>query len=176
MSANKLKIEETDYSQEYLVICICSAIQDYRLSWHLNQQLGIELSKCDDFKYIPVKSKQEVTASVFLYSDKTNLKYQLVSNRNTDGYLLPDLKQVDYLLFIKGNTDANEWKDKLNIIANIPQILTAYLGVFNMIKNINILLTDLEIHITNYFYQQNAEEKKNKTRLSNEKKYPLGKN
>ena len=65
----KVKFDEKDYSEEYQVVCICSTLQDYRLSWHLNRLFDINLEKFDDFKYYSTKSKQEILSSLFLFYD-----------------------------------------------------------------------------------------------------------
>jgi len=148
----KVKFDEKDYSEEYQVVCICSTLQDYRLSWHLNRLFDINLEKFDDFKYFSTKSKQEILSSLFLFYDNANdLHYHLISNRNAGQYLLPELKQVDYLLFLKGCFEKNQLEQNIRNISNIPNVIMAYTEEFSKIKDINILLAELEVHNLKFY-------------------------
>ena len=164
------KLDQPDYSSEYQVICICSSLQDYRLSWHLNNLFKLDLAKSDDFEYIVRKTNQSIKSSLYLFSDsKTLLDYQLISNRNVNGFLMPEQKQVDYFFFIKGFNDPPKIKVMEDKIRHIPNVMTAYIADFGKLKDINNILSDLELHLMKIL-SENKNEKKF------EKKNHVGKN
>ena len=166
------KLDQPDYSSEYQVICICSSLQDYRLSWHLNKLFKLDLAKSEDFEYLARKTNQSVKSSLYLFSDtKTLLDYQIISNRNPNGFLMPEQKQVDYFFLIRGLYDLQKTKAMEDKIRNIPNVMTAYIADFSKLKDINNILSDLELHLMKILTEKNKKDAK-----KFEKKDHLGKN
>lgn len=87
------------------LIGIVSSEPDYRLSLKLNKRLGIALKSID-----PVEFADE-TGAVFRFSRFSDSPYhptsglQLVCNRSLKNFLLPKLKNIDFLILIPGSTD-----------------------------------------------------------------------
>ena len=144
----KLKLDLPDYSSEYQIISICCTLQDYHLSWHLNKLFNLILTKSEDFEYLLRKTNKSVISSLYLFLDeKTSLDYHLLSNRNTEGFLIPEHKQTDYFFLIKGPTDTKTISSLSKKINAIPNVLTAYPIDFQKLKDINSILSELELHL-----------------------------
>ncbi len=144
MAVHKLILDDIYEEGLCTLIAIHCAIEDYRLAYLLNKNLGINLvRKKNDLDY----SKDNSKYSIYKWEDKKQLlTWNLVSNIcKINDYrqiksglfstkesvtktfnLIPELKQVNYLLKI--DDEFNESKEKyiINTILSIPQIATAY--------------------------------------------------
>ncbi|HEX8575404.1 MAG TPA: IPExxxVDY family protein [Flavobacterium sp.] len=161
MAVFKLHLDEFD-EVDYELIAIHSSIEDYRMAYFLNQNLPIILSKSK--QYISVNSKEgEVFFSKFTFDDlKNDLQWSLLQNKNeiitsksipnpnlfsniiieveTNVFLIPELKKVDYFLKIE-NTNANfDLHTILKKIHTITKITTAYAVDPEKIKSKNNLI------------------------------------
>ncbi len=138
-----------DYNQEYVVIGIPCHLKYYRIAYLINKKLSLHLMKIEDLVILS-KKKQYPKFVIYYYKDEENFNsFYLISNKSQNGNLIPEQKQTDYFLFID-NFLNKQTKDKLiKEIREIPNVLTAYEINPLSIKDINKILSDLEIHITN---------------------------
>ena len=140
MAIHKVYIEDFE-EEDYHLIALHTSIEDYRLAYFLNKELGIGLSKS---KFdIPLQVKKVNTSFVrFTFEDaKKIIQWDLVQNKNeienlenttttdlfsntknsftSSAYLVPEYKKVDF--FVKIENAANEI-DLDMIIAKISKI------------------------------------------------------
>lgn len=82
---------------------IVSQVKEYQLSWHLNKVLGFALKRTDDVEIIHKKKNKTSLFSFYRYENELD-KWQVfvLSNKHQGDYLVPEAKQVDYLLMVKG--------------------------------------------------------------------------
>jgi hypothetical protein len=107
---HKLSIN-ADYSSA--IIAISSHENDYRLSWAINKQLGTNFVKTDNLVVFNKKYKVEQEFSLFVFEDEDSLiKYHLVANKCDNGYLIPELSNMDFFIQIYGDISA-DFKDRL---------------------------------------------------------------
>ncbi len=104
---HELKIDY--YCDFELVGIVCSA-REYKLAWCINQCLDFNLAKSEDL-VIKFVSEPDIVVSNFAYSTDY-ISIWLLKNRSEDqdyrAYLLPELKNMDYFLFIKDESDTFE--------------------------------------------------------------------
>jgi hypothetical protein len=127
---SRKKSHKLDYAPEYTftVIGISSDEPDYRLIWHLNESLGWELARIDNLLItLPrQEAKQEFPLYAF-FDEMTLLQYHLIANRCETGYLLDDLRNIDYVLKITGEVTSSEKEKLLGLIKNTPAIRACFL-------------------------------------------------
>jgi hypothetical protein len=134
----------------FTLIGISCHLKDYRLSFLLNQHAGFYFHKLEDLKVHLNTKKEPNEFSIYLFRDEDYFNtYFLVANRSQDFILVPEIKQVDFLLIVEGEFKKARKDSLIRILRSIPNILTAYEVKFNEIKNYETLLTDVEMHITN---------------------------
>ncbi len=128
MKVNKLDIE---YEFEFELIGIVSAAKDYKLAWAINKSIDIELIRDNDHElFLRKKSKTQFA----YYSHHTeHTSFRLFKNRSLNngsamGYLIPELKQMDYFLVVEGE-----------------EILNNSLNLAQQLNNINVVNTALKI-------------------------------
>ena len=126
----------------FTLIGISCHLKDYRLSYLLNQKLECSFSKLEDLQDF----------SFYYYRDEDRYNtYTLIANRSQESVLVPQLKQTDFLLLVEGEFKKAQKDPVLNAIRTIPNVLTAYEIRLPEIKNFEILLTDIEMHVMNIF-------------------------
>ncbi|HYX07541.1 MAG TPA: IPExxxVDY family protein [Bacteroidales bacterium] len=120
---------------DYYLIGIASHEHDYRLTWMLNNALGLALIRTDNLSLIHKKTSQKQEFPVYYFSDnEKNLSYSLVINLCENGYFLAELKNVDFLLRISGLTSEVMKTEILARIKKIEGILTAFPIDVNTLK------------------------------------------
>ncbi len=160
-SALKLTMEEL-YVDEYQLIAIHTTLEDYRLAYFLNQSLSIKLKKCEDDLHVKSK-KGESNFSRFEYeNDDLCHKWNLIENRinisnaeielvddlfssnqnlfTTNIFLLPEFKNVDFLLKINQDVAINLVPNYISKINTIEKISMVYAIENHKIKTKNNLI------------------------------------
>ena len=129
---------EEDYNFD--LIGICSHVKDYRLVWELNQSLGLDFAREENYD-LNIKGERQ-SHSYFEYSDDENsLQYSLINNKCESGYLIPEEKNCDYLLVIKGGYLIDEMREELlKGVAQLKHVLTTYFVDVNTLKSKENLL------------------------------------
>ena len=117
--------EKEDY--RFKLAGISSAENDYKLSWSLNQILGINLVRIDNLEIYHKRLDDKQAFSQFEYFDEeTLLQYRLISNRSVNGYLLEEMTNLDYLLQISGEMDEGWLGLLIEKMNNIEGIILAF--------------------------------------------------
>ena len=118
--------------------------KEYKLAWHLNNALDISLKKQEDIK-IEYADNTAILISNFAF-ETDYLFFELLQNKligsgNLKNQLLmPELKQFDYLLKFKDETDEITSESVNTIIKDIPIIEYAMRLNFETLKSKENLL------------------------------------
>jgi hypothetical protein len=91
----------------FALIGISSHENDYRLVWALNNAFSFQFTRIENLVIFNPKVNADLEFSRFTFTDEDKyLVYHLISNRCPDGFLFPEIKNLDYLLQITGELDA----------------------------------------------------------------------
>ncbi len=121
------KLLTLEYEYDFNLIGISCHEKDYRLCWHINQALHIDLIKIDSLEIYLPKEKIKCFFSLFLYEDEENQRsIYLLSNRSSYGLLIPEQKQTDYFIIVKGSFMQGEKSPFLKDLKKIPIILALF--------------------------------------------------
>lgn len=100
----RLQIGETN---GFALIGISSHENDYRLVWAMNNAFSFQFTRIENLVIFNPKLNADLEFSRFIFMDEDKyLTYHLISNRCPDGFLFPEIKNLDYLLQITGEMDA----------------------------------------------------------------------
>ncbi len=97
------KTHKLKYLPEYdfVVIGITSDERDYKLIWEINNALGWNLERQDNYRWYNKSTETEFEFSLFTFTDPDSyIHYKLISNKHDGFTLLEELKNIDYLLLI----------------------------------------------------------------------------
>ena len=138
------KIQINDFiSDDYELIAIHSSLEDYKLAYRLNKELGLQLQKNDNYIEISISEGKSAFENFAFDDEKNDIIWTLIENKTTiinsnkqtsslfeqvdiTVFLLPEYKKADYLIKIENvdyGFDADEIIDK---IVKIKNITTAY--------------------------------------------------
>jgi hypothetical protein len=123
---NKFKLE-IEYDYDFVLIGICSHEKDYRICWAINQKLDFDLKKTEDLE---IKEKKQAEPSLFSMYVHENpeeyVEYYVIANRGANGMLVPEQKQADYFLMIRGTITDGQVESIIKQLREISMVLTAY--------------------------------------------------
>ena len=131
-----LEVEE-DYDFE--LVGVCSHAKDYRLSWEINNVLGFDLEKGENYE-INIKGDNQSYSFFSFIDDENHLEYYLINNRCSKGVLIPEEKKSDYFLLIRGILRGGEKEELINKIGEIKNVLTTYEVEVDQLKSKSNLL------------------------------------
>jgi hypothetical protein len=125
MAKTVLKLKDDDEYDFVLVGIVCQQ-KDYRLCHELNKELELELKRVEDFEIQNARRSNKSLFSFFQYENKDADVFYVFSNKGKDDFLLPEHRNVDYLLMIKENFKRLNETQLLGNIKKISIVLGAY--------------------------------------------------
>lgn len=146
---------DISFEEEYALVGIHTALQDYKLAYLLNKNLQIRFSKAkEELKF--EKEKNKACFSLYNYKErKCEFDWFLISNRfrietetgtselllssEVITYLIPEKKKVDFFLKISGDIQYEFVTKTVERIKTIDQIVTAYTIDKNSLKSKDFL-------------------------------------
>lgn len=121
MAKNKLQVT---YDFDFLLLALNANVKPYKLAWSLNKELGLNLIMTENIEIGFVEGK---SLSIQNYIDSDEFQtVRLIRNRaeDTEGaynaYLLPELKNFDYLLLLENETNSFDENAFITEIKQIP--------------------------------------------------------
>lgn len=134
----KLKIEN---HINFSIIGISSHENDYHLVWEINEKLGMQLMRIDNLVVHIARLAEDMEFSRYLFDDEDRyIKYYLISNRCPDGFLFPEIKNLDFILQITGDLTASGLKDIEKRIKSLNVVSAAFTLKPEKIKGIGNIL------------------------------------
>lgn len=121
MKKNKL---DEGYIFDFELFGLVCPKKEYKLAWHLNEVFDISLKKVQDIR-IEFSNRTAILISNCRYEEEY-LQIELLQNRLVGSgeskiqYLMPELKQFDYLLKMKDETDELTIEEFAARIRDIP--------------------------------------------------------
>lgn len=141
MAKKKQKIVVEPFD-DIKIIGICTHLEDYKLAWHINKLLNINL-----VKYSDIVNEDEIEFSFYLYDGGENCNtFNLVEISNADGRWVKFNPPTDYLIVIRNFINDENLTALLDKIKHIDGVQLAYLIDVDTNSKIDALLEDIEIH------------------------------
>ena len=119
---NIIKYKDTADNKMFTVIGISSHEDDFRLSWNINEELGLAFARSDD----DIETGDGLKFARFVHQDEEQC-LMLISNRCDNGFLIEKFKNMDFILkFDKelNNEETAEWIKKLRNVPLISALFT----------------------------------------------------
>ncbi len=137
MKKNRLNFEpEFD---EFELIGIVSSLKEYKLAWIINKLLKIKLIKEPDIIFAFI-NEAKICISNYVYKLEYG-NFRFLRNRASDyintkiPFLLPELKQYDYLIKLEKISHAYTAEQVINILKTVNQILFIQILSVNELKS-----------------------------------------
>src|SRR5690554_6473063 len=114
------------YEYEFDLIGITTTVKEYKLAWSINNLLNIRLVKDKDLE-IAFKNDTFVVISNFIYETENSV-LRLLKNKSfgqgagSHGYLVPELKDFDYIVLISGFEDTFSTEELIQKFRTLSEI------------------------------------------------------
>lgn len=121
MKKSRLLVE---HSFDFVLLALLSDLKEYKLAWLLNHLLDIRLVKENDVR-LEFTNEQNLQISNYLFATEHSCLRLLVNRsvgEEVSRFLVPELKQFDYLLLFEGEGDAFDADEAEKLIKQDPSI------------------------------------------------------
>ena len=152
------KIQINDFvSDDYELIAVHSSLDDYKLAYMLNKELGVQLSKNLAYVEIAIPEGKSAFSNYIFDDEKNDVVWTLIENKTTiinsnkqttslfeqvdiTVFLLPEFKKADYLIKIENIDYGFESESIIEKIQEIKNVTTAYAIDITNLKSKNNLI------------------------------------
>jgi hypothetical protein len=116
---------------EFDLLGLVAPLKDYKMAWLINRVMGINLVKVDDVRMEFLKQPDLLISQYVLKKEHgfiQLLRNRSYSNAGLVGYLIPELKYVDYFLILQDytlETNINSYIENLsasNLVQNVVKL------------------------------------------------------
>lgn len=134
----KLRLDH-EFHYDFSLIGITCTIKEYKLAWKLNHLLEIQMHKEKDIEIEFIKNKKLVISNYLFETENSQIR--LLKNKSSEedsdqsAYLMPELKEFDYLLMVKGFEDTFSLVGLKGLIASIPEVLYSKIFSIDSLKS-----------------------------------------
>ncbi|HEY8955136.1 IPExxxVDY family protein [Chitinophaga sp.] len=141
MTILKLKLDHDQLIEDFFdssyIIGIASTARDYQLCWHINRQLHTNFRVNNNLEITLSKKTRSFHFPVFDFHEPTNsVAHYLYNNRCQAEFLLPELKQINFLWMVKGDYyQPGDVKKLLEELRLVPLVQLVSLLDIRDIKN-----------------------------------------
>ena len=152
------KIQINDFvSDDYELIAVHSSLDDYKLAYMLNKELGVQLSKKLAYVEIAIPEGKSAFSNYIFDDEKNDVVWTLIENKTTiinsnkqttslfeqvdiTVFLLPEFKKADYLIKIENIDYGFDSESIIEKIQEIKNVTTAYAIDITNLKSKNNLI------------------------------------
>jgi hypothetical protein len=121
MKKSKLLV---DYEIDFTLWALLTPMREYKLAWYMNQLLHIRLVKEKDIEFA-FTNQPDLCISNYIFATEHSV-LRLLRNRSVSeqeqAFLLPELKQFDYLLVLQGEGDFFDPARLVSVLQQIPTV------------------------------------------------------
>jgi len=116
---------DLEFDFDFSLFGISSHVANYRIAWGMNKLFEIDLERVDDID-LSFDSNKKGNFSLYKFDDEESYTtFHLLSNRCDTGYLIPELKQIDYFIQYWGPMSDKELSSFNDELREIPSVLAA---------------------------------------------------
>ena len=123
MNKTTLKFE---LDLDFVLVAITAQLKDYMFCYKINKQLGTDFSKITDLEMFLSSHEELFYFSRYFYSTAdSETEFYILANKGTEGFLVPEMKKVDFFLVIRNSIDKDDLKRVISGLNKIPEVLVA---------------------------------------------------
>ena len=121
MNRKTLKFE---IDLDFVLVAITTSLRDYRLCYHINKRLNFNFTKSSDLEII--KEGMPVYFSLYQFHwEASDTDFYFIANKGSDGYLIPEMRKVDYFIMIRNYIADDELEKLVADLNKIQEIVAA---------------------------------------------------
>lgn len=111
---------------DFVLIAITASLKDYTLCHKINNSLTFDFEKIDDHEvYYNIDEDPLAFSRFHFFVEEGEIAYYLVNNRNSEGFLIPEMNKVDFFIIIQQFIDKEDLDFILSGLNKLPDIQVA---------------------------------------------------
>lgn len=111
---------------DFVLIAITASLKDYTLCHKINKNLEFDFEKIDDHEvYYNIDEAPLAFSRYHFFVEEGEIDYYLVSNRNSEGFLIPEMNKVDFFIIIQQFIAKEDLDFILSRLNKLPDIQVA---------------------------------------------------
>lgn len=123
MNKTTLKFE---LDLDFVLVAITTQLKDYMFCFKTNKQLGTDFCKITDLELSFNADEEPFYFSRYFYlMPESETELYIIANKGTEGFLVPEMKKVDFFLLIQNYIDEDDLKAIISGLNKIPEVLVA---------------------------------------------------
>jgi thioredoxin-related protein len=111
---------------DFVLIAITTSLRDYRICHYINKYLNFDFTKTADLEVDIIQGGGPVYFSLYKYHwESSETDFYFIANKGSDGYLVPEMRKVDYFIMIKNYIADDELDKMITDLNKIQEIVAA---------------------------------------------------
>ena len=110
---------------DFVLVAITAPLRDYRLCFKMNKELNLDLCREDDLELMNTLDKPFYFSRYYIKDVDSETEFNLLANKGTEGFLIPEMKNADFFLLIHNYIDKEELREIIRGLNRIPEVLVA---------------------------------------------------
>ncbi|TSD63964.1 IPExxxVDY family protein [Inquilinus sp. KBS0705] len=120
------KILKFEIDFDFVLIALTTSLKDYRICYLINKYLNFNFVRQDDLKLDIGLMGGPALFSLYKHSwEATETDFYFIGNKGSDGYLIPEMREVDYFILIRNYIDEDDLEQLISALNKIPEIVAA---------------------------------------------------
>ena len=132
---------DIEYDYDFELIGICCTERDYRVAWAVNQCLNIQLQRESEDLEVALQKEPSRHPLYRYHCELTHISYELIANKGSGGYLVPEQRHADYFLLLYDNIILNV-SDVVATLRNLTFVSLAFEIDAHSLKHKENLITN----------------------------------
>jgi len=95
------------------------------LCYKINKQLNTNFSRIDELGLTFKSDSPSFFSRYFHQTPNSDTEFYFLANKGTEGYLIPEMKKVDYFILIKNFIDQDDLNFILEGLNKLPEVVVA---------------------------------------------------
>ncbi len=111
---------------DFVLLAITAPLKDYILCYKINKQLSIDFCWINELELFFNTDEEPFYFSRYYFKElQSETDFYLLVNKGTKGFLVPEMKKVDFFLLIRNYIDREDLKKVISGLTKIPEVLVA---------------------------------------------------
>ena len=111
---------------DFVLIAITASLKDYVFCHKINTRLNLNFEKVDDHEvFFNVDEPPHAFSKYYFTAEEGDNEFFILNNRNSDGFLIPEMNKVDYFMIIHAYIDKEDLNYMISGLNKLPDIQVA---------------------------------------------------
>jgi len=111
---------------DFVLIAITASLKDYVFCHKINTTLNLNFEKIDDHEvFFNIDEPPRSFSKYYFCLEEGENEFFVVSNRNSEGFLIPEMNKADYFMIIQSYIDKEDLNYILAGLNKLPDIQVA---------------------------------------------------